>query len=80
MPVWTISAQAGTGADQVAAELAAAAGVPLLDRNALASLAHDIDPDHLEAEESRTSRDATADASQRSPSAWRSRRPPARMP
>ena len=47
MTVWTISAQEGTGADEVAAELAAAARVPFLDRNALAALAHDIDPDHL---------------------------------
>ncbi len=32
MAVWTISAQEGTPGDQVAAELAAAAGVPLYDR------------------------------------------------
>ena len=51
MTVWTISAQEGTGADQVAAELAAAAGVPLLDHEALAAFAHDIDPDHLDVEE-----------------------------
>jgi hypothetical protein len=49
--VWTISAQEGTGGDQVAAQLAAAAGVPLHDHNALAALAHDIDPDHLDAKE-----------------------------
>jgi len=51
MAVWTISAQEGTGGDQVAAELAAAAGLPLLDRNALALLARDVDPDHLEVED-----------------------------
>jgi hypothetical protein len=51
MTVWTISAQEGTSADQTAAQLAAAAQVPLLDRNALALLAHDIDPDHLAADE-----------------------------
>ena len=54
MPVWTISAQEGTGGTRVAEELAAAAGVPLLDREALAVLAHDVDPalpefDELEA-------------------------------
>jgi cytidylate kinase len=51
LTVWTISAQEGTGADQVAAELAAAAEVPLVDRNSLAILAHDVDPDHFAAEE-----------------------------
>ncbi len=51
MTVWTISAQEGTGGGQVAAELAAAAGVPLLDHDALAALAHDIDPDHLDVKE-----------------------------
>jgi len=49
--VWTISAQEGTGGEQVAAELAAAAGVRLLDHQALAALARDIDPDHLDVEE-----------------------------
>jgi cytidylate kinase len=54
MTVWTISAQEGTGGTRVAAELAAAAGVPLLDREALAVLAHEVDPalpelDELEA-------------------------------
>jgi cytidylate kinase len=44
MTVWTISAQEGTGGTRVAAELAAAAGVPLLDREALAVLAHEVDP------------------------------------
>jgi hypothetical protein len=44
MPVWTISAELGTCGDQVAAELAAAAGVPLLDRSELASLARRSEP------------------------------------
>jgi cytidylate kinase len=44
MTVWTISAQEGTGGTRVAAELAAAAGVSLLDREALAVLAHEVDP------------------------------------
>ena len=39
MAVWTISAQEGTPGDRVAAELAAAAGVPLYDRLGLAELA-----------------------------------------
>jgi cytidylate kinase len=38
MRVWTISAEAGSGGDRVAADLAAAAGVPLLDFKALSSL------------------------------------------
>jgi cytidylate kinase len=42
--VWTISAQEGTGGTRVAAELAAAAQVPLLDRQALGALAHQVDP------------------------------------
>jgi cytidylate kinase len=42
--VWTISAQDGTGGTCVAAELAAAAQVPLLDGGALAGLAHELDP------------------------------------
>jgi cytidylate kinase len=54
MTVWTISAQEGTGGTRVAAALAAAAGVPLLDREALSVLAHAVDPalpefDELEA-------------------------------
>jgi cytidylate kinase len=54
MTVWTISAQEGTGGTRVAAALAAAAGVPLLDREALSALAHAVDPalpelDELEA-------------------------------
>jgi hypothetical protein len=48
MTVWTIAAQAGTGGEHVAAELAAAAGVPLLDRHTLAGYAHDLDPDTLD--------------------------------
>jgi Cytidylate kinase-like family len=36
MGIWTISAQTGTGGRETAAALAAAAGVPLLDRAALA--------------------------------------------
>jgi hypothetical protein len=51
MTIWTISAQEGTGGDQVAAELAGAASVPLLDHDALAAVAHDIDPDHLDVKE-----------------------------
>jgi cytidylate kinase len=52
--VWTISAQEGTGGTRVAAELAAAAQVPLLDREGLSLLAHEVDPalpelDELEA-------------------------------
>jgi cytidylate kinase-like protein len=54
MTVWTISAQEGTGGTRVAAELAAAAQVPLLDREGLSLLAHEVDPalpelDELEA-------------------------------
>ena len=44
MTVWTISAQEGTGGTRVAAELAAAAQVPLLDREGLSLLAHELDP------------------------------------
>src|SRR5882757_1292998 len=44
MTVWTISAQEGTGGTRVAAALAAAAQVPLLDREALSVLAHELDP------------------------------------
>jgi cytidylate kinase len=52
--VWTISAQEGTGGTRVAADLAAAAQVPLLDREGLALLAHQVEPtlpdlDELEA-------------------------------
>jgi cytidylate kinase len=45
MVVWTISAEAGTGGDQVASALADAAGVPLLDRDALELLARASDPE-----------------------------------
>jgi hypothetical protein len=45
MTVWTIAAQEGTGGARLAAELALAADVPLLDRTALAVLAHRLDPD-----------------------------------
>jgi Cytidylate kinase-like family len=38
MRVWTISAEAGAGGERVAADLAAAAEVPLLDFKALSSL------------------------------------------
>ena len=41
MRIWTISAEAGTGGERVAADLAAAAGVPLFDFKALSSLAPD---------------------------------------
>jgi hypothetical protein len=44
MTVWTISAQEGTGGGPLAAELAATAEVPLLDRQALGALAHQLDP------------------------------------
>jgi hypothetical protein len=42
MPVWTISAEEGTGGARVAADLAAAAAVPLLDFKALSSRARDV--------------------------------------
>jgi cytidylate kinase len=51
MAVWTISAQRGTGGTRLAAELAKAADVPLLDREALARFAHEIDPDLPEVDE-----------------------------
>jgi hypothetical protein len=44
MAVWTISAQEGTNGARVAAELAIAAGVSLLDRESLAVLAQKADP------------------------------------
>ena len=44
MAVWTISAQAGTGGEDVAGRLAVAAGVPLLDRKTLAFFAHQLNP------------------------------------
>jgi cytidylate kinase len=43
--VWTISAERGTGGDTIAAMLAERAGVPLLDREALAPLAREIEKD-----------------------------------
>jgi cytidylate kinase len=45
MAVWTVSAEEGTGGDAVAARLAAAAGVELYDRDALALLARELDPE-----------------------------------
>jgi hypothetical protein len=51
MAVWTIAAQEGTGGDRLAAELAAAAGVPLLDRQTLTHFAHDLDPEQLDVED-----------------------------
>jgi hypothetical protein len=58
MAVWTISAQAGTNGSRIAADLATAAGVSLLDREALAVLAHEVDPDlpHIDELESRFGR------------------------
>jgi hypothetical protein len=44
MAVWTISAQEGTGGANVAAELAAAARVPFLDRRALTCVLHELEP------------------------------------
>jgi hypothetical protein len=51
MTVWTISAQEGTGGGRLAAELAAAAEVPLLDRAALGVLVHRLDPAFPETDE-----------------------------
>jgi hypothetical protein len=45
LAVWTIAAQEGTGGSRLATALAAAAGVPLFDRAALALFAHRLDPD-----------------------------------
>ena len=45
MAVWTIAAQEGTGGDGIAAELAASACVPLLDRRSLALFAHELEPE-----------------------------------
>jgi cytidylate kinase len=45
MTIWTVSAQAGTPGRAVATELAARAGVPLLDRAALVARAHALDPE-----------------------------------
>jgi len=44
MAVWTISAQAGTAGNRIAACLAAAAAVPLVDRASLAAFAHELNP------------------------------------
>jgi cytidylate kinase len=49
--VWTIAAQEGTGGTRVAAALAEAAGVSLLDRKTLALFAHQLDPDFPELDE-----------------------------
>jgi hypothetical protein len=48
MAVWTISAQRGTGGTRLTTALATAANVPLLDREALALFAQQIDPDFPE--------------------------------
>jgi len=45
MAVWTVSAEVGTGAERIAAALAEAAGVELLDRPALLRLARDLHVD-----------------------------------
>jgi len=42
MRVWTISAEAGVGGERVAADLAAAAGVSLMDFKALSGMAPDL--------------------------------------
>src|SRR5918912_1312422 len=44
MPIWTISAQLGTGGPEIATALAAEAGVPLHDRKSLAAFAHALEP------------------------------------
>jgi hypothetical protein len=51
MALWTISAQAGTGAVAIAAEVARRADVELLDREALLPLAHELEPDIGDADE-----------------------------
>jgi hypothetical protein len=51
MAVWTISAQEGTAGDRIAARLAAAAGVPLLDRVSLAAFARELNPEIGDIEE-----------------------------
>jgi hypothetical protein len=45
MAVWTVAAEQGTGGDRLSAALAAAADVELLDRDALAVLAHELNPE-----------------------------------
>jgi hypothetical protein len=51
MAVWTISAQRGTGGTRLTTALATAANVPLLDREALALFAQQIDPDFPEVDD-----------------------------
>jgi Cytidylate kinase-like family len=51
MAVWTIAAQGGTGGARLAAVLAEAAGVSLLDRQTLALFAHQLDPDFPDLDE-----------------------------
>jgi hypothetical protein len=48
---WTISAQAGTGGAEIAAELARRAEATLLDRDALVALVHELEPLINDAEE-----------------------------
>src|SRR5262245_1377554 len=50
MAVWTISAEAGTGGQCIAAGLAERADVPLLDRDGLAPLARQADLDMADVE------------------------------
>jgi hypothetical protein len=45
MAVWTVSAEQGTGGDRICAALADAADVELVDRDALADLARDLNPE-----------------------------------
>jgi hypothetical protein len=45
MAVWTVSAEQGTGGDRISAALADAADVELIDREALALLARDLNPE-----------------------------------
>ena len=51
MTVWTVSAERGAGGTAVATELAARAGVPLLDLDGLTRIAHELDPDVRSREE-----------------------------
>lgn len=51
MRVRTISAKQGTRGGRLAVELAAAAGVPLLDRKSLAVFVHDLEPELGDADE-----------------------------
>ena len=68
MTVWTISAEVGVGGARIAADLAAAAGVPVLDFKTLAVRAQDLLGDLPDLEELKT---GSAAASTRSCSAWR---------